>query len=100
MCWKCGKPITEEEPLSRSAECPFCHADLHSCKNCTFYAPGAHFDCHETVDEVIVDKERSNFCDNFSVKRSFSDGGKSGGGTSGEDKAAAAKKAFNNLFGN
>src|SRR5574344_2773601 len=91
MCWKCGKPITEEEPISRSAECSFCHADLHCCKNCTFYAPGAQFDCHETVDEVIVDKERANFCDSFSVRRNFVQ--------PSEDKAAAAKKAFDSLFG-
>lgn len=59
-----------------------------------FYSPGAHFDCHETVDEMIVDKERSNFCEQFSVRRSF------GGNSSADgDKAAAAKKAFDNLFG-
>ena len=37
----------------RSTECPLCHADLHSCKGCKFYAPGNHYDCKETVDDII-----------------------------------------------
>lgn len=68
--------------------------ELHSCKNCIYYAPGSHFDCHETVDELVIDKEEANFCDSFKVKRSFS-----GGTPSAPDKVAAAKKAFDSLFG-
>ena len=98
MCWKCGKPITEET-ISRNSECQFCHADLHSCKNCTFYEPGAHFDCHETIEELIVDKERANFCDSFSVKRVATKDDSAHCGKSTDEKAAAAKKAFDNLFG-
>lgn len=96
MCWKCGKEITLEEPIAQTAECDVCHADLHCCKNCKYYAPGSHYDCHETIEEIVVDKEESNFCDNFEVKRIFSNG-KGGAST---DKASEARKAFENLFGN
>lgn len=71
MCWKCGCDIVVKSPVTRNSECPECHADLHSCKNCTFYSPGSHYDCHETIDELVKDKERANFCDNFKVKTHF-----------------------------
>ncbi len=95
MCWKCGSAITESDPISRSASCPVCGADLRSCRNCSFYAPGSHYDCHETVDELVKDKEHSNFCDNFKVKRQWG-----GAASSGPSKADAARAAFQGLFGN
>ena len=61
--------IIIQEPIPRDAECPFCHADIHSCKNCVFYEPGSHYDCNETVDELVVDKEHANFCDAFSLNK-------------------------------
>jgi len=93
MCWKCSKDITLLEPVSRSAECPECHADIRCCKNCVYYAPGSHYDCHETIEELVSDKERSNFCDNFKLKRQFGSVT-----TASTDKAAEAKKAFDSLF--
>ena len=60
MCWKCGNNI-ELEFVSRSSECSFCHASLHSCKNCLYFSPGSHYDCHETVDELVADKEKANY---------------------------------------
>ena len=71
MCWKCGNDIEDASFIARSAECPFCHADLHSCRNCTFYSPGSHYDCHETVEEPVRDKERANFCGSFKPKLHF-----------------------------
>ena len=92
ICWKCGTEI-KIEMVSRSTECPECKADLHCCKECKFYSPGSHYDCKETVDEIITDKEKSNFCDFFHVN------GKLTVGLKNNDKAAAARDAFNALFG-
>lgn len=99
MCWKCKSNIDIEEPVSRSAECPVCHTSLHSCKNCVYYSPGSHYDCHETIEELVKDKETSNFCDFFKLKRNFSDSGSIGNSSSAADKATQAKKAFDALFG-
>ena len=93
MCKKCGKPISQTS-IGRSSTCEFCGADLHSCINCKFYSPGSHYDCHESVDEVIKDKERANFCDYFSPAQSTG-----GSLSSKEDKAAKAKAALDALFG-
>lgn len=92
ICWKCRKETNIEKPV-RGDECPHCHADLHVCKTCEFYESGAHNDCRETSAEFVSDKERSNFCDYFRASL------KGPAGTSGNDKAAAARDAFNALFG-
>ncbi len=92
MCWKCGSDITLTSPIQRNSECPVCHADLHSCKNCSFYSPGSHYDCHETIDELVKDKERSNFCDSFKVKTHFSKG------KSESSASQEARKKLNALF--
>lgn len=76
MCWKCSNPIDDSITVFRSSTCPVCGTDLHSCRNCRFYSPGSHYDCHETVEELVVDKERSNFCDWFSVAKNFSESSK------------------------
>ncbi|MCR5614078.1 hypothetical protein [Treponema sp.] len=109
MCKKCGTPITETS-ITRSSTCTTCGADLHSCINCKFYSPGSHYDCHETVDELVKDKERANFCDSFNVNRAIGASGtgsavtSSSGATFGAsgasqvDKAAKARAAFDALF--
>ena len=92
ICWKCHKDINIEKPV-RGDECPHCHADLHVCKACEFYESGAHNDCRETSAEFVSDKERGNFCDYFRASTKMG-----GAGNSGNDKAAAARDAFNSLF--
>lgn len=92
MCKKCGKEITETN-ITRTSTCPFCGAELHSCINCVYYSPGAHYDCHETIEELVKDKERSNFCDFFKVNPNPA------GENLTQKKSADAKAAFNALFG-
>lgn len=93
ICWKCKKEI-EILQVYRTTECPMCHADLHVCKGCKYYSSGSHYDCKETVDTPVTDKEKSNFCDYFRVNDSLT----AGGNGAAEDKAKAAKDAFNALF--
>lgn len=94
ICWKCKKEIDVAQ-IYRTTECPLCHADLHSCKGCKFYAPGSHYDCKETVDSVVSDKERANFCDFFAA----ADIKAGAGGDAAKAKSDAARDAFNALFG-
>jgi hypothetical protein len=71
-----------------------CGADTRACKNCSFYSPGAHYDCRETVDEAVRDKERANFCGNFAYNPDA--GSKSG--RKEFDKAQKARGDFASLF--
>ncbi len=93
MCFKCGSTLNISYPISRSEVCPKCGSDVRCCKNCNHYFKGAHYDCHETVDELIVEKERANFCDWFSLKT------KTGNDTNNYGKKIDAKAQFNSLFG-
>ncbi|MGL4987577.1 MAG: hypothetical protein ACRC5H_10660 [Treponemataceae bacterium] len=65
MCWKCKKTINGLTGFRD--ECPYCHADVHCCKNCTFYSIDSHYECHEDVDERVSNKEKANFCEYFVI---------------------------------
>jgi hypothetical protein len=43
--------------------CESCKRDLHACVNCRFYAKGLHWDCSETIQELVSDKTARNRCD-------------------------------------
>lgn len=64
-CPYCQTPI--DYTISRSTVCSSCNKELHTCSACKFYSPGSHYDCLEDVDELVVDKNRANFCDSFSL---------------------------------
>jgi hypothetical protein len=96
MCWYCGSPITDEEPIGRSLRCAQCGKDLRACKNCRFYLSGTRGDCRETSAEPQADKERANFCDWFSLDKKFRS--QSAGQTNEQQKAGASRAAFDNLF--
>ena len=91
-CYNCGTSL-ELSKVYRTTLCPDCGKEVKACKNCKFYSPGAHWDCHETISEAVRDKERANFCDYFVIS-----GGKSLGGVS-RSKEEDAKKKFDGLFG-
>ena len=99
MCWYCGSPITDEEPIGRSLRCQSCGKDLRVCKHCRFFlsgAPGSGGDCRESNAEPQADRERANFCDWFSLDPKFRS--QSEGNKSEREKAAASRAAFDNLF--
>lgn len=69
VCWRCGASIAEWPlPLSRTAECKQCRADLHVCKLCEFYDPRLGKQCREPVADEVQNKERANFCGYFTAK--------------------------------
>ena len=93
MCWYCGSPITDPEPLGRSALCLDCGKDLRACRNCRHYRSGS---CVETQAEKPVETDRSNFCDWFSLNPLFRKA--SAGEKKSINAAAIAKSAFDDLF--
>ncbi len=67
-CWKCDRKIDTTERVGFRDYCPGCDRPLHACRNCEFYDPAYHNQCRETVAELVVDKDRANFCDYFSPR--------------------------------
>jgi hypothetical protein len=86
-CPYCGARV---DSVYYSTTCPQCGKALHTCVSCRFYSPQSHYGCRETVDELVQDKQRQNFCDSFSLtdkKIENSDSGRQ-----------QAIDAFNSLF--
>lgn len=77
--------------------CESCGKDLHACLNCRFYKPGAHWDCSETVDQAVVDKEARNYCDYFQTNPAFFAAG--AGRKGAQDAAQKARGDLDRLFG-
>lgn len=102
VCYNCGATFPREMPITRSEECPRCLRPVRCCRNCRFYAPGSHWDCHETVPEQVFDKERSNFCDYFRLNSLSVSGdsvsGDPDGRPQGKAPGATARSAFDDLF--
>jgi hypothetical protein len=88
-CWSCGHPVSMEVKVARRDTCDSCVADLHCCKNCRFYDPGAHNECRESVTSWVRDKEAANFCQSFTFRVSEA---------SIEDEVATAKSKLDALF--
>ena len=92
FCHSCNTEFAFER-VYRATECPGCGRAVKVCKNCRFFAPGAHWDCRETIGEPVREKDVVNFCDYFELRT-----GRSQGNTSESDFPSAPTDAFNDLF--
>lgn len=114
VCWKCGAGVAHEpQPLSRTAQCKACRADLHVCRMCVYFDIRVANSCREPVVDPIVEKDRSNFCGYFQPKpgcyvpgtdssRAMAElGALFGGGpvTTGPVSSENARKQLDALFG-
>jgi hypothetical protein len=94
-CHFCGTAVENPREVYRTSTCPSCGKDLKICLNCRFYSPGAHWDCAESVDEQVKDKDRANFCTFFSFSPE-----RKGGTTDAADAKQKSKRRLDQLFGN
>lgn len=88
-CSSCGAKVAGMIGLESS--CTKCRADLHTCRQCESFDPGARFECSKPVTTRIVNKNARNKCELFSprtvVERETSSGA-----------PKDARQAFANLF--
>ena len=98
-CFHCGNNIDSKLRIYRNTLCSVCSGVLKICRNCKLYSPGSHWDCRETIQEPVKDKEKANFCDYFMfIESSENQSGKEDG--SGDKKIEKARSNFDKLFGN
>ena len=88
-CTACGEKAPPN--INFDSSCAKCNADLHSCRQCTYFDPGAHFQCSKTITARIVNKSARNTCELF-VPRSVVERQTSSGAPTD------ARQAFANLF--
>jgi len=90
-CPLCGAALSIPLPVSRREMCPQCKGDLHACRCCSFFEPGAHNDCREPQADRVVDNQASNFCDYFELSAK-------GAGARGESPKDKARAALDSIF--
>jgi len=88
-CAACG--ATVQASIGNDSACPKCKADLHTCRACTAFDPGARFECRKPITARIMNKGARNTCELFAprtvIERETSSG-----------KPTDARQAFANLF--
>ena len=65
-CAACGAKAPPNINLDSS--CPNCRAELHTCRQCTFFDPGARFECRKPITAKIVNKNARNTCELFAPR--------------------------------
>lgn len=74
-CYRCGADLSRLTlPLSRMDLCPECSVELHVCRMCACFSPGAAHGCTEDDAEEVHEKARANFCDYFKPSPDAYDG--------------------------
>ena len=88
-CSSCGAKASLN--ISLESSCPNCKADLHTCRQCTYFDPGARFECSKSIPARIVNKNARNTCELFAPRTVVERETSSGAPTD-------ARQAFANLF--
>src|SRR3954465_14466347 len=88
-CAACAAVV--QANISRDTVCPKCNADLHTCRQCTYFDPGARFECRKPLTARIVNKGARNVCELFAARTVIERETSSG-------KPTDARQAFANLF--
>ena len=65
-CASCG--ATAATAIRLDSSCSNCKAELHTCRQCTYFDPGARFECSKPVTARIVNKNARNTCELFAPR--------------------------------
>jgi len=65
-CTACGAKAPTI--ISVDTSCSKCNAELHTCRQCTYFDPGAHFECSKSIPKRIVNKNARNTCELFAAR--------------------------------
>ncbi len=69
-CAMCGTQVNIDiDGIRFDAQCPNCKSDLHTCKNCISFDPGARFQCRKPIPERIAKKDSGNQCAMFEPRK-------------------------------
>ena len=92
ICQVCGQENQVGDIIGRRDSCSGCQTDLRSCCQCRHYDTAMANDCREPQVELVVDKERANFCDFY--QPAAGSPAKGGGGLSKDEAAAKWEELF------
>ena len=88
-CSACGATVPAN--IGPVSTCAKCNADLHTCRQCTYFDPGSRFECRKPITARILNKGGRNTCELFVARTVIERETSSGAPTD-------ARQAFANLF--
>ena len=89
-CAACGAQAPPS--INIASSCPKCNGDLHTCRQCSYFDPGAHFECsNKSIKTRIMNKNARNNCELFAARTVVERETSSGAPTD-------ARQAFAKLF--
>jgi len=88
-CTTCGAKAPPN--IRIDSTCSNCNADLYTCRQCTYFDPGARFECSKPIATRIVNKNARNTCELFAARTVVERETSSGAPTD-------ARQAFAKLF--
>ena len=95
-CAMCGTILQMlREPLGKCAKCG---AELHSCRQCNYFDPGARFECAQPIPTNLPDKTEKNDCTFFALRVKLEKETTISGSAAGSGKVDTARAAFDRLF--
>ena len=63
-CAACG--VKAPTNITLDSSCPSCNTPLHTCRQCTYFDPGSHFECsNKSITARIMNKNARNTCELF-----------------------------------
>jgi hypothetical protein len=65
-CSSCGAVLMPG--FDPTGQCPRCHAEMHSCKQCVHFDTGKQFECTQPIPDRIAKKDAKNDCTFFELR--------------------------------
>jgi hypothetical protein len=65
-CYNCATTLPPDTEFS--GNCPKCNAELHCCKQCSFFEPSTRFQCMKPIPVRIAYKDKTNECALFTPR--------------------------------
>src|SRR5258707_15018689 len=101
-CAGCGQILSPDVDIQ--GQCPKCHFELHSCKQCVNFDTGQRFECVQPIPVRIGKKDAHNECTFYELKvtveKETSSAGtvQAKGPSSPLRPSSSARQAFEDLF--
>src|SRR5262249_30332157 len=65
-CFNCSTALPAD--IVFTGTCPKCNAELHCCKQCTYFEPSTRFQCLKPIPVRIALKDKANDCSLFAPR--------------------------------
>jgi hypothetical protein len=107
-CFNCSTALPPGTVFT--GNCPKCNAELHCCKQCSYFEPSTRFQCLKPIPARIPVKDKANECALFGARVTVARDGAAGppppppssfGGGNGDSaprNSEDARSAFDKLF--